>query len=73
VEVVSSSAVACVTWVRGVCNLLRSARKREMILSMGLVGSSAVAYVACRVCSWRLQSVAMDATARGKIVDGSDQ
>jgi hypothetical protein len=46
-EVGSAAVLACVAWVRGVGSLLRRARKREMRLSMGLIGSSAAACVAC--------------------------
>ena len=46
-EVVASSVVACVSWVRGVWNRARRARIRDMAFSNGFVGSSAVSCVAC--------------------------
>jgi hypothetical protein len=46
IEIVVSSVVACVSWVRGCCNRLRRARRRGMMLSVEVVGSSVVACVA---------------------------
>jgi hypothetical protein len=47
VGVVGSSAVSCVTWDRGGTNILRRARKREKILSVGAIVSSVAVSVAC--------------------------
>jgi hypothetical protein len=49
VVMVGSSAVSCVTWDRGGCNLLRRARQREMRLSVGAIVSSVAVCVACVV------------------------
>jgi hypothetical protein len=49
VLVVGASAVSCVTWNRGSCNLLRMAQQREMRLSVGAIVSSVAVCVACVV------------------------
>jgi hypothetical protein len=49
VEVVGSPVVACVSCDRGGCSLLRRARQREKVLSVGVIGSSVASCIVCVV------------------------